>query len=559
MPTITSTYNGTISLQSRYYTAYKDFFEEEDQSSYRLFLVTRGPYTGAETITINYDEIPTGEKVNSVILSCNITGGYISNADSVTYGAAATSAKIGTQTVKMRNLTAKFATTDFAGTSSKNITFSYCVGIPGNAFDESIGGGAKLNEVGSGTGWHYSDITISNIVLTIIYGESSSGSTFSLGRSFQIGVNDIARDVKDLWIGDENGIARKAKRIWIGDENGKAKYMWPADRIYPTACYQINNTSAGVANPTQLIASNHDTASYRRGFILEFPDFSTHDFDMARINLHLKGMATNSSYTNFGGGYSSTFPVLLVTAISPGTIKTYANMISGINTAYSYRAPLSGYGVSGNTGTNQDVRVLCFSKESFEDVMLMNGTPQDGKIWLWFQTNSAAGYGYGFDGIANDDTAPYIQFYHASYSEYDTKRVWRFRNPTRTSSTNKYFTLTCPTGGFSASDNFASIGITIRYEVDLATEGSSSSATKYTLTPSIGYMQNSAYQNVITMPQKTGVWHSVVTHTATTTDDQTIINHFRNNEITVRINSTSSDTNVPAGANIEVEVYGIYA
>lgn len=559
MPTITSTYTETITLESRYFVDNWEDYEQGDVHNY----ISRGPYSDSVTITLPYDLIPADEKVNSVILSCSISGGGITGVNVPSYmngilgsGASALSAKIGTQTVSMRNLTAKYATNDFAGTSSKNILLKYCITNP--SYTEVKEQGASTSLIGS-YGWHYSDITISNITLTIIYGESSSGSTFSLGRSFQIGVNDIARDVKDLWIGDENGIARKAKRIWIGDENGKAKYMWPADRIYPTACYQINNTSAGVANPATLIASNHETASYRRGFILEFPDLSTHDFDMASIHLHLKGMATNSSYTSFGGGYSSTFPVLVVTAITPGTIKTYANMVSGIDTQYSYRAPICGYNTSANTGTNQDARVLCFSKESFEDVMLMNGTPQEGKIWLWFQTNSSAGYGYGFDGIADDATAPYIQFYHASYSEYDTKRVWRFRNPTRTSSTNKYFTLTCPTGGFSASDNFASIGITIRYEVNLATEGSSSSATKYTLTPSIGYMESSAYQNVVTLPATTGVWHSIITHQAMTTDDQTIINHFRNNEITVRINSTSSSTNVPAGANIEVEVYGIYA
>jgi hypothetical protein len=44
--------------------------------------------------------------------------------------------------------------------------------------------------------------------------------------SISIGVNNVARDVKKCYIGDENGKARKVKKVYIGDENNKAKLVW---------------------------------------------------------------------------------------------------------------------------------------------------------------------------------------------------------------------------------------------------------------------------------------------------------------------------------------------
>jgi len=68
--------------------------------------------------------------------------------------------------------------------------------------------------------------------------------------SLFISVNNVAREGKNLWFGDENGIARKVKKAWYGDSNGVAKLIYDdftelltdIDDMYKYAEMKIGNS-----------------------------------------------------------------------------------------------------------------------------------------------------------------------------------------------------------------------------------------------------------------------------------------------------------------------------
>lgn len=44
--------------------------------------------------------------------------------------------------------------------------------------------------------------------------------------SSYIGINDVAHNIKKIYLGDDSEIARKVKKVYLGDKNGIAKLVW---------------------------------------------------------------------------------------------------------------------------------------------------------------------------------------------------------------------------------------------------------------------------------------------------------------------------------------------
>lgn len=52
-----------------------------------------------------------------------------------------------------------------------------------------------------------------------------------MGKKIDIGVGNVARKAKKLWIGDASGKARLIKKAWMGDANGKARLFFSSGEL----------------------------------------------------------------------------------------------------------------------------------------------------------------------------------------------------------------------------------------------------------------------------------------------------------------------------------------